>query len=381
MSLNSTQRLKELINFDTTSKYSNLALIDYVKDLLESHDIAVTVNLNETDNKANLLASVGPLDKRGVLLSGHTDVVPANPADWHSDPFAADECDGKIYGRGATDMKGFIACAINILCQAAAINKQQPLQTPLHLCLSYDEEVGCLGVRHLLAELPSFIQPPRFCLIGEPTSMQIAVGHKGKAVYQACCHGENGHSSTVPNYRNAIHVAAEVVSGLVDSQKQLAENGQRDNDYDIPYSTIHVGTIQGGTALNVVPDRCTVDYEIRHIAEDSIDSINAIINDNLQKQTHAEHVEILSVNAYPGLNTPSDHPELAFLQSLLSDDTNVGKISFGTEGGLFSQTFDSPVFVCGPGSMEQGHKPDEFVAISQLQLCDAFLERLLASLR
>lgn len=381
MQLDSVSLLKTLIGFDTTSKNSNLAFIDYVKSLLESHGIAVTVNVNSEENKANLLATVGPLDKRGVLLSGHSDVVPANPADWQTDPFIADERDGKIYGRGATDMKGFVACAIHSLCQAAELNRQQALQTPLHLCLSFDEEVGCLGVRHLLTDLPRLIQPPRFCLIGEPTAMQIAVGHKGKAVYQACCHGENGHSSTAPNYRNAIHVAAEFVSGLVASQKQLAESGQRDNDYDILYSTIHVGQIRGGTALNIVPERCLVDYEIRHIAEDSIASINQLINDSVQQQMYAEHVSIESKNAYPGLNTSRDNPELAFLRSLLAEDTSVGKISFGTEGGLFSQTFDSPVFVCGPGSMEQGHKPNEFIEISQLQRCDDFLQQLLAQLR
>lgn len=373
----SIEILKTLIGFDTTSYKSNLSLIEAIKSLFDSYGISVVVDYNEEGNKANLFATTGPIDEHGVLLSGHTDVVPANKDHWESDPFIADERDDKIYGRGSTDMKGFIACVIRIMCQAS----QQKLTIPLHVCLSFDEEVGCLGVRNILPQLPMLIKTPRFCVIGEPTSMQIALGHKGKAVYQARCSGENGHSSMAPNYRNAIHVATQVVTSLVDSQNELARSGQRDEEYDIPYTTIHVGKIQGGTALNVVSDNCTIDYEIRHIAEDSIDTITDIINTNLQKQSHSQYANIHFINAYPGLSTSLEHPELKFLKSLLSDDTTVGKISFGTEGGLFSQTFDSPVFVCGPGSMEQGHKPNEYVEISEMNKCDLFLENLLKQLK
>ncbi|PYE36501.1 acetylornithine deacetylase [Psychrobacter fozii] len=373
----SIEILKTLIGFDTTSYKSNLSLIEAIKSLFDSYGISVVVDYNEEGNKANLFATTGPVEEHGVLLSGHTDVVPANKDHWESDPFIADERDDKIYGRGSTDMKGFIACVIRIMCQAS----QQKLTIPLHVCLSFDEEIGCLGVRNILPQLPKLIKTPRFCVIGEPTSMQIALGHKGKAVYQARCSGENGHSSMAPNYRNAIHVATQVVTSLVDSQNELAQSGQRDEEYDIPYTTIHVGKIQGGTALNVVSDSCTIDYEIRHIAEDSIDTITDIINANLQKHSHSQYADIHFMNAYPGLSTSHEHPELQFLKSLLSDDTTVGKISFGTEGGLFSQTFDSPIFVCGPGSMEQGHKPNEYVEISEMNKCDLFLEKLLKQLK
>ena len=373
----SIEILKTLIGFDTTSYKSNLSLIEAIKSLFDSYGISVVVDYNEEGNKANLFATTGPVEEHGVLLSGHTDVVPANKDHWESDPFIADERDDKIYGRGSTDMKGFIACVIRIMCQAS----QQKLTIPLHVCLSFDEEIGCLGVRNILPQLPTLIKAPRFCVIGEPTSMQIALGHKGKAVYQARCSGENGHSSMAPNYRNAIHVATQVVTSLVDSQNELAQSGQRDEEYDIPYTTIHVGKIQGGTALNVVSDSCTIDYEIRHIAEDSIDTITDIINANLQKHSHSQYADIHFMNAYPGLSTSHEHPELQFLKSLLSDDTTVGKISFGTEGGLFSQTFDSPIFVCGPGSMEQGHKPNEYVEISEMNKCDLFLENLLKQLK
>lgn len=373
----SIEILKTLINFDTTSYKSNLSLIKAVKTLFEQYNIDVIVDYNEEGNKANLFASTGPSETRGILLSGHTDVVPANKDHWESHPFIADERDDKIYGRGSADMKGFIASAIRIMCQAS----QYELSIPLHLCLSFDEEVGCLGVRNILPKLPALIKKPRFCVIGEPTSMQIAVGHKGKAVYQAHCSGENGHSSMAPNYRNAIHVATQVVNSLVESQNELAHNGQRDEEYDIPYTTIHVGKIQGGTALNVVADSCIVDYEIRHIAEDDIETITNIINTNLQKQSYGQYADINFMNAYPGLSTSHDHPELKFLKSLLTRDTTVGKISFGTEGGLFSQTFDSPIFVCGPGSMEQGHKPNEYVKISEMNKCDLFLDNLLEQLK
>jgi acetylornithine deacetylase len=373
----SIEILKTLIGFDTTSYKSNLSLIEAIKSLFDSYGISVVVDYNEEGNKANLFATTGPIEEHGVLLSGHTDVVPANKDHWESDPFIADERDDKIYGRGSTDMKGFVACVIRIMCQAS----QQKLTIPLHVCLSFDEEIGCLGVRNILPQLPTLIKTPRFCVIGEPTSMQIALGHKGKAVYQARCSGENGHSSMAPNYRNAIHVATQVVTSLVDSQNELAQSGQRDEEYDIPYTTIHVGKIQGGTALNVVSDSCTIDYEIRHIAEDSIDTITDIINANLQKHSHSQYADIHFMNAYPGLSTSHEHPELQFLKSLLSDDTTIGKISFGTEGGLFSQTFDSPIFVCGPGSMEQGHKPNEYVEISEMTKCDLFLENLLKQLK
>lgn len=399
--INSLNLLKKLIAFDTTSAHSNLELINYVKALLEEYGIEVQLNLSLNGDKANLFASVGDVNKSGILLSGHTDVVPAYAKNWHSNPFIATERDGKLYGRGTSDMKGFVACAINALCQASQLARDGRLTTPLHLCLSYDEEVGCLGVRHLLAVLPEYIKTPRLCLIGEPTLMQIAVGHKGKAVYQAVCRGESAHSSLAPNYVNAIHVASEVVTSLVKSQDKLATTGAKDVAYEVPYSTIHVGKIAGGQAINVVADSCVVDYEIRYLAEESAETIQSIIQSHIDCQPHHEFVEITQVNAYPGLDTDKSDAQLAFLHSLLADNDiseqtentqaeniknenrhkheqiEVSKLAFGTEGGLFSQAFDSPVFVCGPGSIKVAHKPNEYIELAQLQQCDQFLSRLL----
>ncbi|MCP0915007.1 M20/M25/M40 family metallo-hydrolase, partial [Acinetobacter indicus] len=247
--LSSVALLSKLIAFDTTSYKSNLDLILYVKDILEQNGIRVELNLNTEQNKANLFASVGPIDQPGILLSGHSDVVPIEGQQWNSPAFEATEKDGNIYGRGTADMKGFLACAIVAMLKAS----QYELKRPLHLCMSYDEEIGCIGVRGILDQLAATIVSPLMCVIGEPTMMQLALAHKGKTVFRATCCGEEGHSALAPKYVNAIHVASKLVESLQNVQTHLREHGAQDSGYDIPYTTVHVGKIAGGTALNIVP--------------------------------------------------------------------------------------------------------------------------------
>ncbi|MDH4762906.1 acetylornithine deacetylase [Pseudomonas oryzihabitans] len=382
--MNSQDLLRTLIGFPTVSADSNLALIQHVQGLLEGAGIACRLVLDESGCKANLFASVGPGDVPGVLLSGHTDVVPVAGQAWTLPPFAGTFKEGRIHGRGACDMKGFVACAVVALLDAA---RGEPLKRPLQLALSHDEEIGCVGVRRLLDVLEMAPVRPFLCIVGEPTNMQVALGHKGKAALRAHCHGQEGHSSLAPRHVNAIHLASDLVGALRASQRRLAEEGAHDAAYDIPYTTLHVGRIDGGKALNIVPNLCTLDFEIRHLPADDPASLVAALQETADslvreaQQTSAKAaIEIETVNAYPGLDTHPSVEAVRFLQTLVEPGTAQLKVAFGTEGGLFANRLDTPVVVCGPGSIEQAHKPDEYVEISQLEACDALLGRLRVAL-
>ncbi|HBP30770.1 MAG TPA: acetylornithine deacetylase [Advenella kashmirensis] len=372
----SVELLKMLVSFDTTSYKSNLELITYVKHYLEQNGVAVTLKFNAENSKANLFARIGPADRQGILLSGHTDVVPVEGQAWSSDPFVAIEKNNRIFGRGTADMKGFIACAMVAMARAA----DRTLSRPLHLCLSYDEEIGCIGVRDILDQLSSYMTSPLVCIVGEPTLMQIATGHKGKAVFRALCCGQEGHSALAPQFTNAIHAAVALAGAITEVQHQVSQSDVRDSDYDIPYSTLHIGKIQGGKALNIVPNECILDYEIRNVVGDDVGQIHEAVVQRLETGTYAQWVHIEQTNQYPGLLTSPTIDAVRFLTSLLPEQTTIGKISFGTEGGLFTQTLECPVVVCGPGSITVAHKPDEFIELDQMHQCDAFLERLVQTL-
>lgn len=368
--------LEKLIAFDTTSYKSNLLLIDYIKEYLASSNIEMTLDFNEQKTKANLFATTGPKDKAGILLSGHTDVVPVEGQNWGTDPFSMTIQDNLVFGRGTADMKGFIACALVMFKKAS----KQQLQRPLHLCLSYDEEIGCVGVRSILTKLESLIIPPMFAIIGEPTMMEVATGHKGKAVFQVFCFGKEGHSALAPNFDNAIHTATQFVQSLIESQEYLANVGSQDLGFDVPYSTIHVGKIYGGKALNIVPNLCQLDYEIRNVTQDSIEQIQQHILENYSKKASIAKIHVENINQYPGLDTSCQEDAVQMVQGLLSTPSKPTKISFGTEGGLFKQQMHCPIVVCGPGTIEVAHKPNEHVSIAQLEICDVFLQKLLSTL-
>ncbi|MHC8290501.1 acetylornithine deacetylase [Pseudomonas sp. XS1P51] len=377
------QLLDRLIAFDTVSVNSNLDLIEYVRLMLSAHGIESTLVKDETGSKANLFASVGPEGVPGILLSGHTDVVPAAGQAWTVAPFKATQADGRIYGRGTCDMKGFIAVAIDTLLTA----KNLPLKRPLQLALSYDEEIGCVGVRRLLDLLEKSPRQPFLCVVGEPTMMQFAVGHKGKTSCRVHCHGQEAHSSLSPLATNAIHLASDFVSGLRREQQRLASAGARDAEYDVPYTTLHVGTINGGKALNIVPNLCTLDFEIRNLPADDpqplldhLESLAESIAKEARTLSPVSAVHIETLNDYPGLDTSPTLDAVRLLERFVPPSTRRIKVAFGTEGGMISERLGVPVVVCGPGSIEQAHKPDEYVEISQLKACEDFLAKLAQSL-
>lgn len=374
--------LDTLIAFPTISRDPNRALIAFVADFLAARGVTADLILAEDGRKANLFATIGPMDVPGVMLSGHTDVVPAEGQACTSDPFRLAVRDGRAYGRGAADMKGFLAACLSLVGRADG----RRLKTPLHLAFSHDEEVGCVGVRSLIDRLAAAPFRPRFCIVGEPTGMRIATGHKGKLAARAVCCGIEAHSALAPHALNAIHLACDFVSRLRGRQAGLVASGPRDTAYDIPNTTIHAGVIEGGTALNIVPNRCTVDFELRNVAEDDPDRLLAGIIEDAAEIAGAERarfpqawIDVEIVNAYPGLATPDAAEVVTFLRRLTRDPSTC-KVAFGTEGGLFSDRLGVSTVVCGPGSMAQGHKPDEFVTLDQLAECDRMMDRLLDQL-
>lgn len=375
--------LASLIGFDTTSRESNLKLIEFVCDYLTRYGVSYELIFNEEKSKANLFATLSPADKPGIVLSGHTDVVPVDGQHWSVDPFQLTEKDGRLYGRGTADMKGYIACVLAAIPEFLAA----PLRSPVHIALSYDEEVGCLGVRSLIKELSKRTPKPQLCLIGEPTALQPVVGHKGKLSMRCDVHGAACHSAHAPEGVNAIEYAADLITELGRIAKGLRDPRLCDSRFDPPFSTIQTGIIRGGKALNIVPDDCHFDYEIRALPAQDPEEINQ------QLEQYAEHQllpEMRAVNAssnivfselssYPGLLTDT-RSDAAQLVARISESTNFTTVAFGTEGGLYD-AIGIPTLICGPGSIEQAHKPDEYIGIEQLANCDRMLKRLTLALR
>jgi acetylornithine deacetylase len=369
--------LERLIAFETVSAAPNRGLIDWARETLAAAGVEATLIPDATGAKANLYATIGPTDRPGVMLSGHTDVVPVDGQAWTRPPFRLTEADGRLYGRGAADMKGFVACALAAALAAA----RRELATPLHLALSYDEEVGCLGVRSLIELLARAPVRPALCIVGEPTGMAVATGHKGKRGLRATCRGREGHSALAPLALNALHLGCDLTAALRAMQARIAAEGRRDGDYDVPYTTVHVGRIEGGAALNIVPNRCVVDFEFRHLAEDDPEALVAEARAAAAAIVAATRdpdagIEIAEFMSYPGLGTAPDAAVVGFVKGLTGGNATI-KVAFGTEGGLFAERLGTPTVICGPGSMAQGHKPDEFVEVEQLARCEAMLARLI----
>ncbi len=371
--------LDRLIAFPTVSRNSNLELIHFIQEHLDGHGVSSELIHDEEGGKANLHAVIGPEDVPGVMLSGHTDVVPVDGQNWSSDPFVMREEDGRHYGRGTADMKGFIA---SVLAAVPAMTART-LARPIHLAFSYDEEIGCIGVRRMTDVLADAPVKPAFCIIGEPTEMQVAIGHKGKTDAVCTCHGVESHSALAPKGLNAIYLASEMIAAIRDLQAHVMETGARDDHYAVPYTTLHVGVIDGGTALNIVPNACKFRFEIRNLLEDDpmalmaeLEAKAAEIAGTYQDRFPTAKIDIAISNEYPGLNTAPDAEIVTFVKALTGANDHL-KVAFGTEGGLFRERLGLPTVVCGPGSMDQGHKPDEFIAASQLAKCDGFLSRLL----
>ena len=379
---NSLDLLKTLVAFDTTSRESNLQLIEYVRDYLAGFDVPCELIYNEQRSKANLFATIGPAQRPGIVLSGHTDVVPVDGQPWTLPPFKLTERDGKLYGRGTADMKGYIACVLALVPSLVRAD----LKKPVHIALSYDEEVGCLGVRSLLSELEKRPVKPMLCIIGEPTELKPVLGHKGKLAMRCDVHGEACHSAYAPLGVNAIEYAAELISELGRIGHRLKAPEHHDVRFDPPFSTVQTGVISGGKALNIVPADCRFDFEIRalpsHDPSEVAQQLQAFAEQQVLPRMRAvseqSDIRFSELSAYPGLATDA-HSEAAELIAAFSGSREFGTVAFGTEGGLFDAA-GIPTVVCGPGSMDQGHKPDEFVSLEQLNGCDALLQRMLRSI-
>ncbi|MFM2483525.1 acetylornithine deacetylase [Celerinatantimonas yamalensis] len=368
--------LSQLLAFDTTSRESNLALIDAIADYLAKLGIESTQIYNDERTKANLYARLGPSGNGGVMLSGHTDVVPVDGQDWSVEPFKFTESDGKCYGRGSADMKGFLACVLTALPKFVQAN----LRMPLHLAFSYDEEVGCLGVRSLVDHLNASLEKPAMCIIGEPTSMQPVYGHKGKVGMRCKVHGHACHSAYAPSGVNAIEYAAKLIGKITELTEPL--KAQCDERFEPPYSTLQTGVIYGGSALNIVPQYCQFDMEMRYLpkmeASTTFHALEQYAHETLlpamQKVHESARIEFESLSAYPPLLT-DPQSEFANWLRQWSESSEFGTVAFGTEGGLFDEA-GIATLVCGPGSMDQGHKSDEFVSVAQLNRCLAMLDNL-----
>jgi acetylornithine deacetylase len=371
--------LERLVGFATVSRDSNLDLIDYVRAELAGLGIASQMVASDDGRKANLFATIGPADRAGVVLSGHTDVVPCEGQAWTSDPFAVRRDNGRLYGRGTADMKGFIACSLAMAREAVG----RSLATPIHLAFSYDEEVGCIGVRRLLDMLSQLPVRPRFCIVGEPTLMQVATAHKGKASWRVVAHGLEAHSSLAPYGVNAIHLAVDLIAHIRAMQDEIAASGRRDGDYDVPFTTLHVGRIAGGETINIVPNRASFDFELRYLPGDDAGEMFRRIEAAADEIAEAARARFAGARlafeplvGYPALDTAPDNEVVAFVKSLTGANATT-KISFGTEGGLYQQRLGVPTVVCGPGAIAVAHKPDEYVEAAQLEACTAFLARLI----
>lgn len=385
--------LTRLIGFDTVSRHSNLALIEDVKAYCEQLGLSVDLTFNEAKNKANLFVTVpagANADdvNHGLVLSGHTDVVPVDGQDWTSEPFTATIRGDKLYGRGACDMKGFIACALTMLPQAVKLSNAGQLRRPLHLALSFDEEIGCLGAPLILADLKARGITPDYCIVGEPTNMAMVVAHKGIAVYRCRVHGKSAHSSLIAQGVNAISYASRLV-GYVDTlaEELSTRNGaleDGDEIFTVPYSTLSVGTIHGGTATNIVPNLCEFTFDYRNLPhmtqEDVLAPIQAKIaelNSQMQARAPETGIELMQEESVPAM-TDNDSAELQSLIAALTGDDERHKVAYATEGGQFTNA-GIPTIICGPGSIEQAHKADEYVELNEIVRCDGFLQKLLTS--
>ena len=377
---NSIEILKKLVSFDTTSFKSNLDLIKFIENYLNDLNIKSELIYDETKNKANLFTTIGPNLQGGIVLSGHTDVVPITKQNWTSDPFILTERDDKLFGRGSSDMKGFIAIVLSRV--SAMVEKK--LKKPIHLAFSYDEEIGCVGVHSLLDLIKKKSINPDFCIVGEPTSMEMVIGHKGKHAYDVKVDGLSCHSGQAPYGINAINYASKLINYIEEINKEKSIKGPFDNEYEIPYSTLHTGLIKGGTILNIVPKLCQFEFEIRHLAEDdpleTIQRIKQYTEELLIKEMHnissTTNIEINEKINYPGLNISESISPVKQVKELLGKSSHK-KVVFGTEGGLFKRELNLPTIICGPGSIDQAHKPDEFISIQQIEKGGTFIDKLI----
>ena len=382
--MNTVTWLTRLIAHDTTSRYSNLALIEDIADFLSHHGLQPWLAHDATGQKANLFVTLPAADGTtagGLIFTGHTDVVPVDGQDWQSDPFHAVIRDDKLYGRGAADMKGFIAAVL----AAIPHMKAAKLARPLHIALSYDEEIGCLGAPVMIDALQQRGLSPEYCIVGEPTSMQMVVAHKGIHTFTCRVHGKAAHSSLTPQGVNAIEYAAQLILFIQQLGQRLQHDYAQDAAFDVPFSTLSVNTIQGGIASNIVPQLCEFGFDYRNLPHmqpaDVIEPIQRYIREVLEPQMRAVDancgIELHHHAAVPAM-PEADAQALLQLVAQLVDNHTRHKVAYATEGGQFKQAGIHTV-ICGPGSIEQAHRANEFVSLAQLARCDDFLNKMIAA--
>jgi acetylornithine deacetylase len=378
MSESAVALLEKLVSFDTTSRNSNLALVDWVEQELARHGVAGVRSYDDDGRKANLFATVGPAEVPGFVLSGHTDVVPVDGQAWTSDPFVLTRRGDRLYGRGACDMKGFLAVCLSRVAEMAA----RPLARPIHIAFSYDEEVGCLGVPRLVERMIADGVHPEACFVGEPTGMRVVVSHKTKRSFRVVFTGKSVHSSLAPAGVNAVEYAARFIVFLRGIGARLAE-GPLDEGFDVAFSTAHVGTIEGGTILNIVPEHCSLTFEFRTLPDVDVDALVAetmayardVLEPEMRAVDPATGIRFEAISAFPGLDTALEAPVTRLAMRLAGSDEH-GKVAYGTEAGIFARA-EVPTVVVGPGDIGRAHKADEYIEIGELERCGHFVDRLI----
>ncbi len=375
--LSTVEILGRLVAFDTTSRNSNLKLIDWIRDYLDGFGVPSRLSFDATGSKANLHALLGPDCGGGLALSGHVDTVPVDGQDWSTDPFALHLADGRATARGAADMKGFVASVLAAVPDLLALE----LRRPVHLFISYDEEVDCDGARVLMQALPPEARPA-LCVVGEPSMMKPITAHKGRLSVRVTAKGRPGHSSQPELGVNAVHAAAEAIAWVAAEGRRLVAEGRRDAGFDPPNSTIHVGLMEGGSILNIIPERASFEMEWRTIPGDDasawLQRMQAHLRDTTERWMRAVDpgtgFSFEALDLLPPLSLDPGHP-LVGLVKQASGANGEGKVSYGTEAGIFQEAGIASI-VCGPGDIAQAHKPDEWIALDQLDACDGFIRRI-----
>jgi len=370
--------LDRLVGFPTVSARSNLDLIDYVEERLALEGIGARRIPDASGRKASLLATIGPSDQAGIVLSAHTDVVPAEEPSWSSPPFTATRRGDRVHGRGTSDMKGFIASA---LAHVDAF-KRAATVTPVHLAFSYDEEVGCRGAPDLVKAASALPVRPALCIVGEPTSLRVVSAHKGKVARRIRITGRTGHSAMPHRAANAVIAAARIVASLDDMARELSRLPYDGIAFDPPYSTLHVGSLHGGTALNLVPDQAVIEFEIRSVPGTDVagllQRIDALVDEerrSLRRAASEADIAIEDMSAYPGLAPAATDTAVKAVAELAEAEACQETVSFGTEAGLYSEA-RIPTVVCGPGDMARAHKADEWIGIDELSGANRMMQRL-----
>lgn len=379
--MNAQEILAQLVSFPVLGGESNLTILKWITDYLDRYEVPYQLVPNEEGNKASLHARIGPAVDDGIILSGHMDVVPVEGQDWHTDPFVLTEKDGKLYGRGSCDMKAYLACTLAVIPQMTKAD----LKRPIYLAFSYDEEVGCVAAPELIQAITDFYQEkPKYAIIGEPSELQPVVGQKGICVYKTTVYGSAGHSSRIRKEVSAIHEAARLVIWLEDKMNALVNSGHTDDRFTPNHTSLHVGMFNGGIAHNVIADECSFLWDVRNIPQDKIEDIQvafeahcAEVLPSLRKRFAGANIQTTMYHPLvPALDTP-EHLEIVPLIKQLSGVDQLQTVAYAAEAGQFSEGGYQSV-ICGPGSIAQAHRANEFVSVDQLTKGVAFIERILA---